>query len=254
MPCYAGSVSELYPQARIETPEQLSLELRLAGIGSRSMAFLLDMLIQLVPVLAAAVPALLLLRPAHGPFLENSGTGIYEPAPWPLAVFGLVLFAVNFGYFAFFEIAWRGQTPGKRWLRLRVLRDGGFPIDGRAALIRNLLRVVDILPAFYALGLVCLFFSREGKRLGDLAAGTIVACEPDAPLVPLERGAPAPASGPLTAAETALVHEFLERAPTLDPGARERLARRVGEAIALRLGEPAPFDPEHYLATLVDRP
>jgi uncharacterized RDD family membrane protein YckC len=98
-------------------------------------------------------------------------------SPLGAAIVSLVLFTVNFFYFAAFETLWKGQTPGKRKLRLRVVRDGGHPIDGRSALVRNFLRTVDILPTFYLVGIVALFLSRDGKRVGDLAAGTLVVRE-----------------------------------------------------------------------------
>ena len=95
----------------------------------------------------------------------------------PLAILSLTIFAVNFGYFALFETFWRGQSPGKHWVGLRVVKDGGFALDGRAALVRNLLRIVDFLPAFYVAGMTSIFLTRSGKRIGDYAAGTIVVRE-----------------------------------------------------------------------------
>src|SRR6202035_1946388 len=83
-------------------------------------------------------------------------------------------FALFFGYFIAFELLWNGQSPGKRLLGLRVLRDGGFPVDAGASVIRNLVRILEAGLGFYAISAVVTLLSPENKRLGDFAAGTIV--------------------------------------------------------------------------------
>jgi uncharacterized RDD family membrane protein YckC len=91
-----------------------------------------------------------------------------------LALFRISLFAMEWFYPVVFELAWKGSTPGKRWLGLRVVMDNGTPITGRASLLRNLLRVVDFAPFMYGFGLLAMLFNRDFKRWGDMAAGTIV--------------------------------------------------------------------------------
>ena len=84
---------------------------------------------------------------------------------------------MQFGYFAMFEAFWNGQTPGKRWTHLRVIKDSGRPINAYDAILRNLLRIVDNLPTLYAIGIVTMLISKENKRVGDYAAGTVVVHE-----------------------------------------------------------------------------
>ena len=78
------------------------------------------------------------------------------------------------GYYVFFEMLWNGQSPGKRWVGLRVIRTDGTPITLSEALIRNLVRIVDFLPATYGVGIITMFIDKQSRRLGDLAAGTLV--------------------------------------------------------------------------------
>ena len=124
------------------------------------------------------------------------------------------------------------------------MRDGGFPLDGRGALVRNLLRLIDALPGFYLVGIATLFVTGSGKRIGDYAAGTIVVRErrPEAS-PPLDL----PPPGLLRPDEASLVLEFLERREGLDAAARDRLARQIADPIARRLGRPDPALPEAFL-------
>jgi hypothetical protein len=92
-------------------------------------------------------------------------------------VFGLVAFALLWGYYIFFETLWNGQSPGKRWVGLRVIAHDGTPIGVSATLIRNLVRIVDFLPLYYGIGVVTMFIDRQSRRLGDFAAGTLVVYE-----------------------------------------------------------------------------
>ncbi len=163
-------------QLFISTPEQVAFSYETAGIGSRSLAALLDHLIIIV-VLVLMNCALSLLMPAvyaAGFSGDDAGaTGVYVL----LAVLTLIQFLFLWGYFVLFEIVWRGRTPGKRAAKLRVLRRDGHPIGVGEAVIRNLVRLVDFLPVFYGIGLISMFADKESRRLGDFAAGTIVVKE-----------------------------------------------------------------------------
>jgi uncharacterized RDD family membrane protein YckC len=247
----------LFEVSRIETPEQLEIDLPLAGVGTRGLAYALDLLVQLVPLLFLAIIAYVLLPPESRPselFVEGPRRGRgYELDRFALAFISVIVFVMNFGYFALFELWWRGQTPGKRALGLRVLRDGGYPIDARAALVRNLLRMVDMLPTSYLLGIVTMLAGRQGKRVGDYAAGTIVVLqrrvtEPSQALPP--PGSTEPRSSVLTRDERRLVDEFLARRPQLSSAARARVAGALAARIAGRLGHANPADPERYLERL----
>ncbi len=240
----------LFDAATIETPEQIELRLPLAGPGSRSLAYLLDLCVQLVPLLFAVAAAFLLVPVDGAEMVGRNATGLPELGSLPLALVSVAIFAVNFGYFALFEAFWNGQSPGKRWIGLRVLRDGGFPIDGRAALLRNLLRLVDFLPAFYVTGVVAIFAGGRGKRIGDYVAGTFVVREGR----PLRAEGPAPArpspASGLSAGELALVRGFLDRRLELDEDARWRLSRQLAARFSAQLGQPVPSDAERFLEGL----
>ena len=143
----------------IRLPEGVVFSLPLAGPATRFLAWLLDLALTLalILVLNQALRPLLVLLP-------DLGAGVSV----------LLLFAVPIFYGILFEGFWRGQTPGKRVLRLRVMDAGGLRLDFRQVVIRNLLRAVDILPQFYLVGGAACVFSRRAQRLGDLAADTVV--------------------------------------------------------------------------------
>jgi len=240
----------LHEVSTIETPEQIEVDLPLAGVSTRALAYIIDFLWQLLPIIIAAIVAFLLLpetvRP--GEFLDRASGQIKIPL-YALAFVSAVIFVVNFGYFFFFEVLWGGQSPGKRLFNLRVIRDGGYPIDARSSLVRNLLRTVDILPAFYFLGIAILFAGRKGKRIGDYAAGTIVVIErkPDLYTAVVE---PTIGSGRLSAAEQSVMTRFMVRRFDLAVEARSHLAREIADRLAIRLGEPSPPDAEYFLEKL----
>lgn len=156
----------------IETPENVLLERRLAGIGSRFLAGLLDSVILLGIYLVLFIIAVMSGLVASFT-LDNRAEGM---ATWTFAFLVVVYFLVYWGYFAFFEMRTNGQSPGKKWQNIRVVKDGGGAIAFTDVAVRNLLRAVDGL-AFYAVAGVCMFVSRKAQRLGDLAAGTVVISE-----------------------------------------------------------------------------
>jgi uncharacterized RDD family membrane protein YckC len=226
----------------IETPELIPLEYRLAGIGSRFLAQAIDSLVLLAIYLLLGLVGTAFLYAWRS---QLAGTGT-----WVVAILMLTVFVVGQGYYVGFEARWSGQTPGKRKIRLRVITDSGRPISLYEALARNMLRVVDSLPGFYALGLVTMLLSRRNKRLGDLVAGTVVVHER-----PLQEAAPEWGDGatalparyaafPLTAAETDLVEAFLARRGQLAPAVR----LRVADEICARLARGREIGPEERRA------
>lgn len=170
-----------------------------------------------------------------------------------VALIIMALFVILWGYHVFFELAWNGQTPGKRAVGLRVLTTAGQPITFAHVLVRNLLRIVDFLPSSYMLGAVVMLITRRSQRLGDLAAGTIVVKErreaapsrllaqPDAPELPLQETAE------LTAEDVALAREFMQRRWELDPLRRRELAARIASRIRPHLGPVAAQEPAESL-------
>ncbi len=143
----------------VTTPEGIELTLKVAGPVARARAWLVDALIRGVAYIAIASAVA-----AFGGF----GTGITL----------LFLFAAEWAYPVLFEVFWNGATPGKRACHLRVLHDDGTPVAWRASVIRNTIRAVDFLPFLYGFGLVSCLLNRDFKRLGDLAAGTVVVYVP----------------------------------------------------------------------------
>jgi uncharacterized RDD family membrane protein YckC len=241
----------------IETPEQISLELPLAGIGSRSLALALDTLIQV----AAGLALFVIWISFRAPGLGCSSGGANPGSAWTAALLVLAAFLLQFGYFAYFEAIWNGQTPGKRYLRLRVIRRGGQPISAYEAVTRNLLRIVDSIPVIYAVGILCALLSPQSKRLGDYVAGTVVVHERPIELTTEANGTSAgpepamtelPAGVQLATDEFLLVETFFARRHQLTPEVRAQAARQIVERLANRLGIP-PQDrksPEALLESL----
>ncbi|MGB8983141.1 MAG: RDD family protein [Anaerolineales bacterium] len=229
----------------IQTPENVAFGYQVAGLGSRFVATLLDtilvFLLQAVVVIVAA-----LIINAFGALSD-------ELSAWVIAIFGLIASLFYWGYYVFFEMLWNGQSPGKRWVGLRVIRSDGTPITLSESFIRNLVRMVDFLPAAYGVGIVTMFIDKQSRRLGDLAAGTLVV-QDRAPIsiqslsvrrtvnlgmqglthvsvegFPVER---------LTNSELSLIEDFLLRRDQLTH--RDRLAVQILNTLHQRLGLPLP--------------
>jgi uncharacterized RDD family membrane protein YckC len=164
-------------QLTISTPEQVAFHYEMAGIGTRFVASLLDHLI-LVTAMVLVYCAMFALIPTLGAGAIISGddsglSGLYLM----LALLVIVEFLIFWGYFVLFELVWNGQTPGKRAGKLRVIRRDGQPVHAGEVMVRNLVRIIDFLPGFYGIGLITMFIDKDARRLGDLAAGTIVVRE-----------------------------------------------------------------------------
>jgi uncharacterized RDD family membrane protein YckC len=207
----------------VRTGEAVAIRYELAGLGSRFLAVVVDMIAQLVLLLLLAIAfgfaAPLLARIPLGKNLEA----------WAIAGAILLVFLIFFGWFIIFEIWWSGRTPGKRALGLRVVRDGGFPVDAGAAIIRNVVRIVEFGLGFYTLSAISALVSRENKRLGDFAAGTIVVRDRNETVGDLDAylDRPVRPDTGLSEADRLLIDRFLARRATLDRTARARLAARI---------------------------
>ncbi|MCE5200327.1 RDD family protein, partial [bacterium] len=174
------------------TPEQVEVRFELAGIGSRFIALLIDTLWQGLCIL---IPVVLLI--AFG-FVSTPSLSNFEGI-MVFALFVLLIFVITNGYFLYFETTKNGQTPGKKAVGIRVILDSGHPVDFRAALIRNVMRLVDMLPSMYGVGIVSAFFSPQYRRLGDYVGGTMV--------VKVGRTADAMATRPQPAVESEAVYK-----------------------------------------------
>ncbi len=190
----------------VETPEGITLTLRVAGPVARALAWGVDSLIK-YGVLWGLLIALAILG--------GGGFGL-----WLIA-----LFLAEWFYPTLFEVYARGATPGKKALGLQVIHANGTPVDWPAALIRNLLRAVDFLPAFYGFGAVAMLSNRDFQRLGDLAAGTVVIYrDPPAKPPALPPGPALPPPRPLSPAEQQWLIGFAERGPALNSERQAELA------------------------------
>jgi uncharacterized RDD family membrane protein YckC len=233
----------------IDTPEQVHLEFELAGIGSRFMALLLDSLIQGLMYLVLGITVAVLMA---NPFASAR--------TWVAAVAIFVVFLIYWGYFVLFEIFWKGQTPGKRWAKIRVIKDSGRPISAFESMSRNLLRVADWFPGFYGVGVITMLLNKQNRRLGDFVAGTLVVHETSDRESALFFNTAAstdfifPQAAKMTLQEAELIEAFLARRLDIPPAVRQQNGQRIAEMMATRLSIPAesrPADNENFLEILV---
>ncbi len=225
----------------IDTPENVVFNYEVAGIASRCIAAAIDTFILLIIQITVYLTlfAVLILILGELPDPEGSALG------WILAILGLIGFALFWGYYIFFELRWNGQSPGKRRMHLRVVRTDGMPITFSESLIRNLVRLIDFLPVYYGLGLIVMFVNSQARRLGDLAAGTLVVRD-HAPVTleqmmfppPRRRTAESPATldlpiERLTGQDIQMIEDFLSR-----DGVTEDIGQRIFKVLALRLDLP----------------
>jgi uncharacterized RDD family membrane protein YckC len=252
----------------IETPERVQLHFALASIGNRFLACAIDHLIQL---LALSIFAIALIFVADYSGIEN----LVSSAPkWVHALLIVIAFLILSGYFAFFEWLWNGQTPGKRWLKLRVIREDGRPVTFWEATVRNLLRTLDIMPwPFYSIGLISVFVSSRDQRVGDMVAGTVVVREREAEAPAFAQVFGSPISDPalrrsfkpvdfkaslnaLTESEIEVVETFLRRRWDLSDGPRQWMAWRVSIPLMFKIRpdyDLATFTYEGFLEELLHR-
>jgi uncharacterized RDD family membrane protein YckC len=247
---------------RIETPEQIGVDLELAGLGSRFLAQLADWFwkILLSLVLLGIGLLFMVLAGATNPF-ENA-------SPLFIASIVTALYLVWLGYGIFFELRWNGQTPGKQSAQIRVIRQGGAPIDVQAAAVRNLLAVADFLPAFHMLGALLILLTPNRQRLGDLAAGTIVVRErvvrtgPDEVEHLIEHASEefaftAEQLAAVVPSDIAIIRSFLQRYKSMDRPSRERLGLEIAERLQRKTGSSPGDDlldggaARTYLASLL---
>ena len=251
--CRPSNLARVDRTLEVRTPESIAFNYELAGLGSRFLALVVDQAIQIAALVLIfgsvylALSRTVAVRHATGPdkFAMSLAT----------ALIVAIVFAIFFGYFIVFEALWNGQTPGKKLVGIRVVRDGGYPIDFGASLIRNLIRVGEQLIGYYLFSAISALISPENKRLGDLAAGTIVVR--DARLatpqsVTQRETEPAYASTAyLSGEERALIKRFLERRDELSPDRREELAAQLAARVRDRVPpELARLDDESLLERL----
>jgi uncharacterized RDD family membrane protein YckC len=244
----------------IETPERVELHYVLASVGNRFLAAAIDHLIQVGLILVVFVLA--------GAFTD--WRLFASMSAWAAALTVLAVFAIYWGYFVVFETLWSGQTPGKRMMRLRVVREDGRPVRFFEVFVRNLLRLaLDFQPLpSYAIGVISIIFSARSKRVGDFVAGTVVVKEraTEAPSLAeiinisnieqqrIERAGAPPFNADtrlLSESELRAIEVFLKRRFELTEINRLSLAARIAQPIAVKLGINAGgLSPEALLEEL----
>ncbi len=255
----------------IETPERVPLHFALASIGNRFLACLFDHFLQVLAIFLVGVIFV----------VAGNTASLYEElkgAPkWVLALLILAVFLIWSSYFVLFEWVWRGQTPGKRWLKLRVIREDGRPVTFWEAAARNLLRIFDMMPwlgvPFYSVGLVCVFASRRDQRIGDMVAGTVVVREREAQAPSFDQVFSAPTSdtalrrsfkpvpftgglNDLTEPEIEVVEAFLRRRWDISESPRQWMAWRISTPLLYKIRptfDPETFTYEGFLEELLHR-
>jgi uncharacterized RDD family membrane protein YckC len=231
----------------VPTAEAVAVRFELAGLGSRFLALAVDLAIQILVVIGVVIGLLLIgLLTRAGGSIHAAPETLKLGYAFLIAIAALASFVLFFGYFIAFELLWNGQSPGKKLLGLRVIRDGGFPVDAGASVIRNLVRVVEAGIVFYVVSAFVMLLSPENKRLGDMAAGTIVVRD-DAAAIPVlatlseEDGT----NDGLDREDRALIVRYLARRPSLDAAASHEIAAAIAARIRPKLR--ASF---HYLDDL----
>ncbi|MFL6299632.1 MAG: RDD family protein [Terriglobales bacterium] len=236
-------------QLTIETPEQVNLEYQIAGIGSRFIAFLIDSLIQFL------ISFVVILAVIYGtPSVVATLSSIGEK--WMLAIVIILFFLLYWGYFAFFEAIWKGQTPGKRNVGIRVMKETGRTITPLEAISRNFLRSIDQLPGFYVIGLITMSISPQHRRVGDYVAGTVVVHEKSAAPVDLELQDLSPtteaigiSTANLNVSDLELIETFLHRRLSFEDNIRRATAMRISQYIQGKTQQPrdAQIGDEEFL-------
>jgi uncharacterized RDD family membrane protein YckC len=234
-------------QLTIQTPEQTEVDFTVAGIGSRFLAIAYDTLLQILVGIVAGVIGLFIVGAVNS--IRKTG-GI-----WTGAIFIIFYFLLYFGYYPFFEIMWNGQTPGKRKEHIRVIKDSGRPLTPAESIGRNLMRIVDILPVLYGVGILCAFLNKNNKRLGDLVVGSLVVREGSLQEMQLawQSDVGGAAGGPvflaagngLSPEDYVLIDSFLSRRSSLDYGVRVRIAEDVLQRLRAKLN----ISPDNTLST-----
>jgi uncharacterized RDD family membrane protein YckC len=252
----------------IETPERVPLHFALASIGNRFLACAVDHAIQAITIGVMVIAFTIVAN------YSSFGDRLSNAPKWVYAVLIIVLFLLVAGYFAVFEWLWNGQTPGKRWLKLRVIREDGRPITFFEAAVRNLLRDFDIMPfPFYSIGLISVFASDKDQRIGDMVAGTVVVREREAEAPAFAQVFASPVSDPalrrsfhpvpfvanvnaLIESEIQVVETFLRRRWDLGDVTRQWMAWRVAMPLLYKLRpeyDLASFTYEGFLEELLHR-
>ncbi len=218
----------------IETPESVAFAYELAGAGSRGAALIVDTILVSLIIVAEAGLGLLIAT-----ILDSLGVAV--AGLWIAGTVIALAFVTYWGYYIWGEAFANGRTPGKRWLGIRVVRDDGSRVGAVDSAIRTALRLVDMLPGYYGVGLVAMLVSERSKRLGDMVAGTIVVRDSGDLALHFDGGA--------QTRRDALAAEYLDRRASLRPAARYQVAIEV---LATYGEEPGDWDEPTIAGRIAD--
>ncbi|MGL6339857.1 MAG: RDD family protein [Waterburya sp.] len=256
-----------FNQVNLQTPESVELEFTLAGIGNRSFALIIDYIIGGLTILLIWVLSAFLAFQLVPNFINSGFSSLL--AQWIWAIQAMVVFGIYVGYFVVLETLWHGQTLGKKWTKIRVIRDNGKPERLPQALLRALLRPVDDL---LFVGVFFIVFSQQEKRLGDILAGTIVVQEESSKLAQIEISTEAKNLAAQLSVEAeidnllpedfATIRDFLQRRKNIMLEYQHQLSRKLAEQVReiIRLDNPpegysnSQFLEAAYLAYQQDNP
>lgn len=242
----------------VATPENISFSYDVAGIGSRFLAALIDLAVYLLLTITLAI-----LYTQTQRFITDSIVQSYLDA-----LYVGVTFVLYWAYYIFFELIWAGQSPGKRLIRIRVVRLDGTPAAPSQIIIRNIGRLVDMFPGFYAVGFIVMFSNERSRRLGDFAAGTLVVRETarlslkqlnetsanryhlndraraEAEALPINR---------LSKEQRLLIRDYMARRTKMSDAQRARFALQIGASAAREMDITVPTHPSQadYLLELM---
>jgi uncharacterized RDD family membrane protein YckC len=259
-PLEASRLETVEGEARqvLRSPEQVALHLPIAGPGNRILAYAVDAVVIVlleIGLLVLALTTTTIFEKLAGPLqkiaeeLSHADSARQFEGNIILGIIGvlvIVQFLVEWGYFTFWEMITAGRSLGKMLIGLRVVKDDGFPVTFQQSLVRNLLRMVDMLPTNYITGLVAMVVSKQGKRLGDQVAGTIVIRldrpEAAAPSTPSEHGVSTSFRfdraqiAQIGKNERALLRQTLRRVEVLPPEKGEEVLGLAVEALRKKMG------------------
>jgi uncharacterized RDD family membrane protein YckC len=248
---------EDYETLRIETPEGLDLFLPLAGFGPRFLAFFLDMIavgIAQIFLVGIAIWVAVSTMPDVAPDEELRLVMLM------MSVFFAVILLTPVLYFMVFESLWSGQSPGKRVAGIRVVRRGGFPVGRREIVARNFMRLVDMLPSNWIVGVISFFATQNQQRVGDVVADTVVVREfsgrrpVTSPMTFATNNAELrQPAGALSPQVSYAIASYLQRAAELSAEAREQLSLRLIEALGYSGSHLGLQQREGYLASIMQQ-
>lgn len=231
----------------LETPEHIAFRYQLAGPARRAAAYVVDLIIRAAILFLAALVV-----------LSTSSVATADFAGFETGILLLVFFALEWGYFVTFDVLSDGASPGKKAFQLRVIHQDGRPITLADSILRNLLRAADLLPMFYAVGVLSMMLDRKFRRLGDFVAQTVVVYEPVSKLENREEAGTKtdvpglPARPELSAEERNMLALFYRRLPYISEARALELADLLAPVFIERFGL-TKVDPLNLLVALYQR-